>query len=196
MYLSTEKVFSLFVLASPGKIFPVQQSPLPLESNSDIGRFQDNGLIRDVEYGYKGPGVYHISGSSDLFNLVPDQIGSGDGAPVVVWYVHTYSGLSRITMLRTGRFDENWRQSNNTNSQRWFISDVGNGFVTVANNDTGVLLSASSSKPFIFYYSFWSKGCSYQHRIILLSWNEWDISNSIQLQTKHLPALISHHPGS
>lgn len=93
MYLSTEKVFSLFVLASPGKFFPVQQSPLPLDLNSDIGSFQDNGLIRDVEYGYKGPGVYHISGSSDLFNLVPDQIGSGDGAPVVVWYVHTYPNL-------------------------------------------------------------------------------------------------------
>lgn len=92
MYLSSEKVISLFVLASPGKFLPVQQqqSPLPqLESNSDIGSsFQDkNDLIRDVDYGYKGPGVYHISGYVDNFNLVPEQIGSGDGAPVVVWYV-------------------------------------------------------------------------------------------------------------
>lgn len=94
MYLSSEKVISLFVLASPGsKFFPVQQQT-QLESNSDIvgsSSFQDdndNYLTRDVDYGYKGPGVYHISGYTDHFNLVPEQIGSGDGAPVVVWYVY------------------------------------------------------------------------------------------------------------
>lgn len=143
MYLSSEKVLSLLVLGSPGKFFSVQQTPLPLDSNSDVGTFQDNHLIRDVEYGYKGPGVYHITGSSDLFNLVPDQNGSGDGAPVVVWYVF----YLRITI--STRHWWNWRKSNDTNSQRWFISNVGNGYVTVANNDTGVLLSATSSKSFI-----------------------------------------------
>lgn len=92
MYLSSQKVISLLILSSPVKFSPVQQTP---NSNSGVGTIQDQNLIRDVEYGYKGPGVYHITSSNDLFNLALGNNGSGNGDPVVVWYVF----YPRITTL-------------------------------------------------------------------------------------------------
>lgn len=95
MYLSSQKVFSLLILSSPVKFSPVQQTPLPPNFNSGVGTIQDHNLIRDVEYGYKGPGVYHITSSNDLFNLALGNNSSGNGDPVVVWYVF----YPRITTL-------------------------------------------------------------------------------------------------
>lgn len=92
MYLSSQKVISLLILSSPVKFPPVQQTP---DSNSGVGTIQDQNQISDVEYGYKGPGVYHITSSNDLFNLALDNNGSGNGDPVVVWYVF----YPRITTL-------------------------------------------------------------------------------------------------
>lgn len=105
MYFSSQKVLSLLILGSPGKFSPVQQTALPPNSNSDVGPLRDHNGISDVEYGYKGPGVYHITSSNDRYNLARGHNGSGssgDGAPVVVWYVFY---PARITMVAT-------RQSN------------------------------------------------------------------------------------
>ena len=43
-------------------------------------------------------------------------------------------------------FMEVSRKANTTQSQLWFVSDVGDDQVTIANNGTGVLLTASSCK--------------------------------------------------
>ena len=95
MHFSLQKLFSLLILASPGLFSPVQQA-LPLNCNSDVGTILDHGLIRDIDYGYKGPGVYHITGSADLFNLALDNDGSGDGGSTVVWYV-SYPHITVLT---------------------------------------------------------------------------------------------------
>lgn len=44
-----------------------------------------------------------------------------------------------------------FRQANATARQRWYISNIGGGYVTVANNVTGVLLAANGCK-FILWY--------------------------------------------
>ena len=42
------------------------------------------------------------------------------------------------------------RGKNDTNTQRWYFSDVGGGFITAANNGTGMLLSGAASEFFNF----------------------------------------------
>lgn len=98
MYFSSHKLFSLLVLASPGSFTPLGQTLLPLNCHS-------NAQIKDVEYGYKGPGVYHITGLGDLYNLALGDIGSGDGAPAVVWYVLVLSLVSIIIMISNTPID-------------------------------------------------------------------------------------------
>lgn len=88
MHFSLQKAFSLIMLASPGLLFsPLQQALLRFSCDSDVDSISDNGLIRDIEFGYEGPGVYHIIGGGDYYNLALDDVGSGDGATAVVWYV-------------------------------------------------------------------------------------------------------------
>lgn len=181
MYFSSHLLFSLLILGSPGNLSPVKQTSLSFNCNSDVGTIQDHHLIRDIEYGYKGPGVYHLTSSSDLYNLVLGDSGNGNGAPVVVWYVF-YPRTNHVNMPMM-----KWRKSNNTDSQRWFISDVGSGYVTVANNGTGVLLSVDSGN-----YS-----CIKTAALrTALSSHGWHISKSTELQPKHQPAPFSHHLGS
>ena len=49
---------------------------------------------------------------------------------------------------------EIFRSANSTDSQLWFISDVGNGELTIASNATGVLLTASISMSLQFLLTF------------------------------------------
>ena len=181
MYFPSRILFSLLILGSPGNLSPVQQVSLSLNFNSDVGTTQDHHLTKDIEYGYKGPGVYHLTSSNDHYNLALGNSGIGNGDPVVVWYVF-YPSINQfnVPMMK-------WRKPNNTDSQRWFLSDVGSGYVTVANNGTGELLSVNSGN----YSCIKTAALS-----TALSSHGWHISNSTELQPKHQPSHFFHHQGS
>lgn len=85
MQFSLQKALSLLFLASPGLSTPVQQSPLLLSCQSEVGTSSGNDQHAAVHYGYQGPGVYHIIGVSDHYQLSLGGVDSGDGAPAVVW---------------------------------------------------------------------------------------------------------------
>lgn len=85
MHFSLEKALSLLFLASPGLLTPIQQSSFFLSCHSEVGTSSGNDQHTTVHYGYQGPGVYHIIGVSDHYQLSLGDVGSGDGAPAVVW---------------------------------------------------------------------------------------------------------------
>lgn len=87
MLFSLQKLFSILALVAPGLLSPVQQDPLQLTCTSNAGTISGYDLTQDVEYGYKGPGVYHITSLADHYNLVVGDTGTGEGVPVVMWYI-------------------------------------------------------------------------------------------------------------
>lgn len=110
MHFVMQKLFSLLILVSSGLSSPFQQahlrfssalsSPLRLPCHSDVGIISENDRINDVEYGYQGPGVYHITSQADLFNLVPGTSGFSDEVPVAVWCVfQTWHDHVHVTIL-------------------------------------------------------------------------------------------------
>lgn len=79
MRCSLNKLFLLFVLPTPAILSPLQQS---LQVMCTTDKVETN----DVEYGYKGPGVYYITSFADQYHASLGTNGTGDGAPLVTWY--------------------------------------------------------------------------------------------------------------
>ena len=80
MHCSLNKLFLLFALPTPAILSPLQQSLLQVMCTTD------NAEINDVDYGYKGAGVYYITSYADQYHASLGSNGTGDGAPLVTWY--------------------------------------------------------------------------------------------------------------
>ena len=87
MHFSSHKALSFLFFAAPGLLTPLQQSPLQLPCHSEVDTVSGIDQNTDVHFGYQGPGVYHLLGSADRYQLSLGSDGSGDGYPAVVWYV-------------------------------------------------------------------------------------------------------------
>ncbi|MCJ1271813.1 hypothetical protein MMC22_011718 [Lobaria immixta] len=86
----------------------------------------DQVVINAASYGYKGPGVYRITGLHSSLNV--DLNGTSDGSLV------------------------NLQPPSNANSQRWLIAYVGKGQVIIINNGTGLYLSATTGASLFGVY--------------------------------------------
>lgn len=74
------KFLVLLALSTPAIPSPLQSSLQPLCMTDQV-------KTNDVQYGFKGPGVYYITSYADQYRASLGASGTGEGAPLVTWYL-------------------------------------------------------------------------------------------------------------